>query len=381
VAAHAFLPLYAVEPGDARGHVRAAARAHRAAFGRHPPGVWLPECGYVPGLDRLLADEGLLYFFVDAHGALLADPPAALGVHAPLVCPSGVLAFPRDPDASRAVWSAESGYPGDPRYREFYRDQGFELPEAELQGLLLPTGERRGLGLKYHRITGRDVPLGEKAPYAPAEAEAAVRAHAAHFVAARQAQASAFAARHHRPAVLTAPFDAELFGHWWFEGPAFLDQVVRGAAATSSLAVSSPGQVIRGAGPFQLATPAASSWGRAGYGEVWLNEANDWVWPPLHRAARRTRALAQRHRGAQGVLQRALKQLARELLLASASDWPFMMSMGTTVSYAEARVRAHLARHEALADQLEAGQVDEAALAAVEAQDNLLPDIDFEDFA
>ncbi|MCA9556065.1 MAG: DUF1957 domain-containing protein, partial [Myxococcales bacterium] len=291
VATHAFLPFYAVDRADARGHVKVAVRAHRATFGRNPPGVWLPECGYVPGLDQLLADEGLCYFFVDSHGALLADPPAALGVHAPLVCKSGVLAFPRDPEASRAVWSAEAGYPGDPRYREFYRDQGFELPEAELQSLLLPTGERRGIGLKYHRITGREVALGDKAPYDPAAAAEAVHAHATHFVAARRAQAAAFAARHQRPAVITVPFDAELFGHWWFEGPAFLDAVVRAAAATEDLRVSSPAQVIQEAGPFQLSTPAASSWGRAGYGEVWLNEENDWIWPPLHKAARRMRIL------------------------------------------------------------------------------------------
>ena len=114
---------------------------------------------------------------------------------------------------------------------------------------------------------------------------------------------------------------------------------------------------------------------------MWLNEENDWIWPPLHKAARRMRILAGAHRGAQGVLRRALQQLARELLLASASDWPFMMTMGTTVSYAQARVRAHLARFEALAEQVEAGAVDEAALAALEAQDNLLPELVFEDFA
>lgn len=379
VATHAFLPLYARDLEDARPHVRVAVKAHRDVFGRYPPGIWLPECGFVPGLDRVLADEGLAYFFVDSHAFASAQPVPVHGVHAPVVCSSGTLAFARDPATARAVWSADEGYPGDGRYLEFHRDQGFELPEPLLQGLLQPTGARRHLGVKLHRITRRDLDLAQKAPYDPVAARSAVTEHAAHFLRRRRQAAESLASRVSRP-LFVAPFDAELFGHWWHEGPAFLDAVVRHAAGFG-LGVVSPTQVIRGGGPYQVSAPGASSWGVAGHGQMWLNEINDWIWPHLHHAAPRMAALAGRHPGAQGVLRRALDQLARELLLASASDWPFMMSTGTTVQYAEARVRRHVQRFLRLADQIEADAVDEAWLARIEAQDNVLPGLDAWDFA
>lgn len=380
VATHAFLPLYAVDRDYASPHVRVAVRSHREVFGRNPPGVWLPECGYVPGLDQKLADEGLCYFFVDTHAVAFADPPPFLETHAPVVCPSGALAFPRDPEASRAVWSATDGYPGDPRYREFYRDLGFDLPADQLSGLLLPDGQRRHLGLKCHRITGRDVDLSDKLPYDRAAALEAVEAHAEHFVEARSRQARALARRLGRAPIISAPFDAELFGHWWFEGPEFLDRVVRAAVEAEDLVVVSPSQVIRHAGPFQMTTPAASSWGDRGYGEVWLNEKNDWVWPHLHHAAAKMVELAARHAGEEGLVRRALAQLARELLLASASDWPFMITMGTTVRYAERRVREHVERFNRLAAQIESGHVDAAYVEQLEAKDNLIPGLDPADF-
>lgn len=380
-ATHAFLPLLAVEPEYARAQVRAGVKSYRHHFGVNPPGIWLPECGYMTGLDQLLADEGLVYFIVDTHAVAYADPPPALGSMAPIVCPSGVLAFPRDPESSKQVWSAEEGYPGDFRYREFYRDIGWDLEESYLAGLLQATGDRKNLGIKYHRITGVNVALRDKAPYVRAEALEAADEHAAHFVESRAQQIEQYSRLLGRPVTVVAPYDAELFGHWWFEGPEFLDRVVRRAVGRDDLSLSTPSDVIRSGERFQVAKPAPSSWGDKGYGEVWCNGKNDWIWPHVHRAAAEMARLATARSEAEGLERRALNQLARELLLASASDWPFIITMGTMVPYAERRVREHINRFNWLLEAIEGERLDPAWLAELEAQDDIFPELDFRDFA
>ena len=131
--------------------------------------------------------------------------------------------------------------------------------------------------------------------------------------------------------MIVAPFDAELFGHWWFEGPEFLDLVVRKSCAQSVYRLSTPSDVLDSGLEFQIGMPAASSWGAYGHSQVWLNSDNEWIWPHVHHAAREMTRIAREQVGADGLVLRGLNQLARELLLATASDWPFMISMGTTV--------------------------------------------------
>src|SRR6185436_19329989 len=113
-ATHGFLPALYAEPTAVRAQVITAVSEHERIFGRKPAGLWLPECGYYPGLDTLLAEAGLRYFFVDSHGIEHADPRPIGGVYAPLFCPSGVAAFGRCPSTSRLVWSHNVGYPADP---------------------------------------------------------------------------------------------------------------------------------------------------------------------------------------------------------------------------------------------------------------------------
>ena len=227
-ATHAFLPGF--EASYARAQIRLGARCYEAHLGRRSAGMWLPECGFVPGIDRLLADEGINYFFVDSHALEFADPPPVFGTYAPIVCPSGVFAFARDSESSAQVWSADGGYPSDPRYREFYRDIGHDLNGPSIAPFVLPDGARRNVGLKYHRVTGRNVPLHEKQPYHRGWALEAANEHAGHFVHARAARIEQVRTQTGRAPVIAAPYDAELFGHWWFEGPEFLDLVVRNSA-------------------------------------------------------------------------------------------------------------------------------------------------------
>jgi len=379
-ATHAFLPCF--DAGYARAQIRIGAKCYREHFGRNPPGMWLPECGFVPGIDALLAEEGITYFFVDSHGVEYADPPPIFGTYSPIVCPSGVFAFPRDSQSSARVWSAEWGYPGDGRYREFYRDIGHDLDQPSIAPFRLADGSRRNVGLKYYRVTGRNVPLHEKQPYDRGAALEAAGEHANAFVSGRATQIEYWRSVLERPPVVAAPYDAELFGHWWFEGPEFLDVVVRRVACDQrAYRLSSPTDVMDSGLDFQVAMPAASSWGAYGHGNTWLNDTNDWIWPHLHRATAEMAKIARDHANAKGLERRALDQLGREVLLASASDWPFMITMGTTVQYAETRIRTHLNRANRLLDQIRAHAIDEEWLTMVELHDNIFRDIDYHDLA
>jgi 1,4-alpha-glucan branching enzyme len=283
-ATHAFLPLF--DRTQARAFIRLGVKTYERHFGERPQGMWLPECGFVPGIDRLLAEEGIQYFIVDSHAVEFADPRPVFDSYAPVVCPSGVFAFPRDRESSAKVWSAEFGYPGDGRYREFYRDLGHDLNDASTTHFRLPDGRGRNIGIKYYRITDRRLPLPEKEPYHRGWALEAVDQHSSHFVAERMRQVEQGKRVIRRAPVIVAPYDAELFGHWWFEGLEFLDLVVRKAACDQqAFRLSTPMDVIESGRDFQVAIPAPSSWGAFGYNDTWLNDRNDWIWPHVHHAA------------------------------------------------------------------------------------------------
>src|SRR5713226_9375164 len=220
-----FVPLIQQQSCEAaRAQVLIGRDAYADLFHIGPVGCWLPECAYAPGLDPILQEANVRWFVLDAHGLLFGTPRPQRAIYAPCYTAAGPAAFARDRDSSRQVWSAEEGYPGDPAYREFYRDVGFDLPLEHLEPIA--RGERKFSGVKYHRITGRK---SEKQLYDRAEAEKAADAHAAHFLEQRCAQFRQLAALNVDPTVVV-PFDAELFGHWWFEGPRFLESFIRKAA-------------------------------------------------------------------------------------------------------------------------------------------------------
>ncbi len=377
-ATHGYLPLLAMDESAVRGQIGIGIDRHTRQFGRPPTGFWLPECGYAPGLDRFLADQGIGYTIVETHGVTRAEPRPAHGVYTPIRCPSGVAVFGRDPESSRQVWSAAEGYPGDPDYREFYRDIGYDLGFDYLRPYLHATGVRTDTGFKYWKITGQ---TDRKDLYDPERADRKAARHAERFAAAKHRQIEDLATRMDREPLMVAPFDAELFGHWWFEGPNWLNYLIRAIGqADKHLQLTTLSEYLARHPVSFTAIPNSSSWGHNGYHETWLNESNDWIYPPLHRAAVDMHRLATGHAAAAGVQRRALNQAARELLLAQSSDWAFIINAGTMTEYAARRIKGHLDQFRRLKEQIETDRLDEQWLAMIECRNNIFPDIDFKAF-
>jgi 1,4-alpha-glucan branching enzyme len=350
------------------------ARDHyTACFGRPPRGIWLPECAYFPGLDRYLQEAEIRYFILDTHGLLYGDPRPRYGVYAPVYTPSGVAAFARDTESSKQVWSAEEGYPGDYDYREFYRDVGFDLDFEYVEPYINPDGVRKFTGLKYYRITGRTK---EKQPYRRQAALEKAAVHAGNFMFNRERQVDHLNTVMGRKPIILAPYDAELFGHWWFEGPEWINYLLRKTAYDQhTFAFTTLSDYLSSNQTQQIQRPAASSWGNKGYYEVWVEGSNSWIYTHLHMAEIRMRDLAVNHFGHDHLVDRAIRQAARELLLAQASDWAFIMKTGTAVSYAVRRFKDHVLRFTRIYEQVKSGYVDEGWLYGVEQKDNIFPDV------
>jgi 1,4-alpha-glucan branching enzyme len=373
---HGFLPMLGSEPVSLRAQIVTAVQEHQRVFGKRPRGMWLPECAFAPGLDALLAESGIRYFVVDAHSIEHADPRPLFGVHAPLYAPSGVAAFGRHPATSKLVWSNTVGYPADWSYREYYRDIGYDLDQDYLEPFQYAKGVKTAVGIKYHRVTG---PTQNKQLYNPDVARETCQKHAKDFV--RRCRDIVVGASHRMPCppVIVSPYDAELFGHWWFEGPQWMYYVLRELADQDDLALATPGEYLAAHPIHQKAMPGASSWGKNGYHEHWINPKTDWMWRLLHEAAARMKELVGRHDSlrAGGIEERALRQAARELLLAQASDWPFIITNGTTEQYARRRFYDHLNRFHDLLNSFEQHEIHPEKLEALEYMDAIFPEVDY----
>ena len=377
-ATHGYLPLMLTEEAK-RAQVHVAVEQYTGIFGRPPQGIWLPECGYTRGIDSILKDYGIRYFFMETHGINYARPAPQRGIYAPVFCPSGVAAFGRDPESSRQVWDRHAGYPGDPFYREFYRDIGYDLPLHYLAPFL-PGGKIRvDTGIKYYRITGRGE---EKELYNPEIAECRAVEHALDFAQKRALQCAVLSSRVDREPLVVAPYDAELFGHWWYEGPRWLFHLAKAMSSVEcGVKMVTPAEYLALYHDNQVVEPADSSWGEGGYNQVWLNPANDWIYRHLHRAENAMSDLAGLYPQAQGLKKRALNQAARELLLAQSSDWAFIIKTGTAVKYAVQRITGHIESFNKLAAGILSEGIDEGELSSLELADNIFPDIDYNIFS
>jgi len=407
-ATHGYLPLLAREE-SVRLQLAVAVAEHRRFFHRAPAGCWLPECAYRPGgwweplpgaphagpragIEEHLAEAGIRFFFTDAH---LARAGSALGGYAEvpigaerfgavrrdrarhrgngawrtpyrayLAASRGgggapaVAALVRDPRSSMQVWSRDRGYPGDEWYLEFHK---IRWPG----------------GLKLWRVSLSRSDLGSKRPYDPSAALAQVAMHASHFASLVAGMHSGDAAA---DGVVAAPFDTELFGHWWFEGVDFIGAVYRNLGDRPSVRAVTASEHLEAHAPRAAIELAAGSWGAGGDHGMWLNEQTQWTWRRLWPLEDRFWDVAPRVLGSDDAAP-VLAQAARELLLAQASDWPFIITTGAVTDYAERRFTLHAADAERLVGWLEAAadgaMPEEARRTADElyARDAIFPDV------
>lgn len=372
-ATHGYLPLM-LTPEAQYAQIKIALDFFAEAMGWVPAGFWLPECGYTPGVEKILEKAGIKYFIVAAHGLLNAIPRPPAAVYAPVRVHGSLAAFGRDWETSHQVWSRTEGYPGDSVYREFYRDIGYDLDLDYLAPYLIG-GIRGDTGFKYYRITGKTE---AKEPYDYRAARARAREHAQDFINNRDQQVLYWANHMAGKPIIVAPYDAELFGHWWFEGPDWLEDVLRLASEEGRpTCLTTLSAYLEKYPPEQEVTLGLSSWGEGGYNRVWLNQSNDWIYPLLHQAEKAMAIMAEGGSPLGPLQERALSQAARELLLAQSSDWPFILTNRTVVEYARSRLETHLSNFFKLYRDYQDNNIDEEFLTRLEAKHHIFPGVDY----
>jgi len=378
-ATHAYLPLL-YEDSSVHAQLRAGAFTSQRVLGSRPRGVWLPECAYRPpgpwyapipwgqprnrpGTEHFVSPLGLTHFFVESQlfehsrsewvdnggwrkvsweeadkypdrGWRSVQEPVRVASDG--ADPGAVSAFARDPSICEKVWSGDVGYPADGVYLEFHKRHG----------------ERRGL--KYWKITGRRIDLGGKEPYYPQDVPGRIYEHAQHFCDQVKGRLWDHHRRTGRHGVVTASFDAELFGHWWFEGPQFLRDVILSLNADADVDLCTPAEYLERHPPDKAAALPEGSWGDGGDHRVWVNERVNWIWDVEYRCealfGKLTYHLPWRERSD---LRDILERAGRELLLLQASDWPFVIARDQAVDYGIKRFVQHVGRFECLAEMAE----------------------------
>jgi 1,4-alpha-glucan branching enzyme len=376
-ATHGFLPILSVNEKAVDAQIRIAVESHIENFGKAPNGIWLPECAYFDGLDEVLAKYNIKFFFADSHALVCANPSAVNGVYAPVYTPQNIAVFARDPQSSKKVWSSKEGYPGDFNYRDFYRDIGYDLDFDYIKDFISPDGTRAFTGFKYHKVTGDS---DYKEFYNPNTAYHMTSSHAQNFAYERSEQFKELASQMDRAPMLVSPYDAELFGHWWFEGPDFLYHLFREIHNFNNFKAATPMEYLKDNSTNQVAIPTPSSWGDEGYYDVWLNKENDWIYRHLHIMADKMQAIAKSYKNEQDPLKvRVLNQLLRELLLAQSSDWAFLITTETAIEYSTRRTKEHIHNFMELENTI--NEVDIHFLEWLEQKNSIFQEIDYKVFS
>ena len=388
-ATHPYLPLQ-TDAALVDAQLTCGLEHHASWAGRAPTGLWPPELGYrpagpvadataapsavdehgtpslprcgpdLPGLETHYADHGIDHVLVDAPTLVRAaggpdrdwtarpDPPPP-GVDHPdevvhdgvFVGDSEVVAFARDLSVAYHVWSPTGGYPGAAWYRDYFATGGYGVHPS-------------------WRVTDRSLPPDAKAPYEPAAAQQQADQDADHLHGVLREVLDP------RPGQLVvAAYDTELFGHWWFEGVDFLGALLRSVAADPRLATTTLRTRRERRPPTRRLHLPESSWGFAKGHASWVTPDTQPMWRALRDAQARARSALAGGRGSPA----ARDQVARELALLAASDWPFMTTRGASGDYARHRVEVHAAALHELCDAIEADTVDPARLAALAARD------------
>jgi len=357
-ATHGYLPLIGLDE-NVRAQIEVGTSTYKRHFGVSPRGFWLPECGYRSrglwqppvsqeklrpyerrGVDDFLREAEIDYFFID-EAQLKMSPPNYIANSPLRLHRVGhdrddrrlLAAYARDFGVTRRVWQSESGYPGDFLYLDFHKrtEQG---------------------KFRLWRVSGAHVDMAFKEEYDPVRAFDQVKTHAQDFV---NVVRGALGWHHHatgEQGAVVASFDAELFGHWWFEGMAWLEQVARlVAAGEQGFKLQTPAQYFDEHRPTWHVELRESSWGRNNDHSVWTNPDGLWVWRNIYEAETRMQHLGYVLNGREisHELAEVLRQAMRELLILEASDWTFMISTWSTRDHAERRANAHYSDFQRLA--------------------------------
>ncbi len=409
-ATHGYLPLLGRD-SSVRAQIRGGVTTYERHFGRRPRGIWLPECAYRPryewaspleegggqktlraGVEEFLFDEGIEYFIIDSH---LLRGGKAVGVYidrfeglkrlweqfarsyqpkeedrekTPYAyylasSPGGnkpVAIFARDPKTALQVWSGESGYPGDGDYLDFHKKH-------------FPGGHR------YWRVTDTNADLGDKQEYEPARIDEILENQTDHFVELAKGILSDY---NEDEGIIVAPYDGELFGHWWFEGPRWIYRVLKKLHNDSQIDLATCGEYLESHSPKAVVHIPEGSWGEGGFHYIWLNDWTKWTWKYIYEAEERFEELAGKFEGTENrQLKEILDQAAVELLLLQSSDWQFLISTWHARNYAEARTSLHYENFKRLCDMAEKNKEitdeDKAFLESCKKQDSLFEDVDF----
>lgn len=342
-ATHAVLPMFRSMDDLVHDQIETAQAAFENCFGFVPEGFWLPEMGYYSGLDKILEQYNINYTFLETHSAYLGHKKPSYGSYYPSVTDNGLIIFPRDLSLSNEVWSADSGYPGDYNYREFHFDFTYSLTNGELTEFGI---EQLPFGLKIYRITGKNTP---KDYYQSKIAEKITGTHAQDFFNKITERSSAVRSLINKTPVFTLPFDTELFGHWWYEGPQFLKKIIIKISSSDIMELVHPARFIND--NLDLITPAESSWGNGGFFKQWTSPECSWIYTELAKLNIRLKNL--KYPGTDAHIQ-----AFKEILLASSSDWTFFMANNTSADYGEERLKDHIASAEKIISDIENSNSD-----------------------
>ncbi|ASJ02445.1 1,4-alpha-glucan branching protein [Thermococcus profundus] len=379
-ATHGYLPLLGRDEAI-RAQIANGVATYEKHFGRRPKGIWLPECAYRPegewelsggrkirrqGIERFLEEFGLEYFFVESklidegpaskvYGEVLLADAEKTTLRPYWIKGSRVAVFARNRETGHQVWSAHFGYPGDFHYREFHK----KAPES---------------GGQYWRITSKDVDIGEKEFYDPEKAMERVEEHARHFVSLVEGLLREHEEKFGEKGIIVSPYDTELFGHWWFEGVRWLGRVLELMASRGIETTTLSKFLDSYSGERHEIELPEGSWGANADHSTWWNEETEWTWEHVYRAEDRMVAVASRFYGRDELTNRAIEQLARELLILEASDWQFLITTGQAKEYGRRRVLVHSRDFHRLANELiryvKTGEFDEKVLEELEERDS-----------
>ena len=357
-ATHGYMPLL-LEDSSIHAQLRAGLYSSEKILGFKPKGIWLPEGAYRPagywspviswgsgswrkGIDELVSQEGLTHFFVDYHMVTNGDGAGQINVHQPVWVDGNdsqkptMTAFARDPYICKQVWCGFVGYPADGVYLEFHKRQG----------------PRRGL--RYWKVTDRKSDLGAKHFYYPDDIPGKIYEQSRHFCNEVKRRLYEYKNQTGKHGVVVACFDAELFGHWWFEGPAFLRDVLLTLNSDPDVDLRTAGNFLNTFRPEKTIRLPAGSWGEGGDHRVWADEQLKWLWEIEYKAevlfGKLTFNLPWRKNPK---MRELLEKAGRELLLLQASDWPFVITRRQAPDYGIKRFIQHSSRFDLFTDLAE----------------------------